>query len=395
VGSQTLDNIDRLVSPVTRAQVAPYIERGHPFICAGLLDGSRLERVGERAQMIELFGDGVADYFGRTEVALGSVMIKVPPALETELVTLAKQSPIGRDEMLALVWMGQEGCVQFFHCDMDARHNFLVQAYGRKRICLVSPDETQKMLPRLDESLLLSDHRFGSLTERDKLALLRFVDARDCILEPGEMLYIPPLWWHFVEYLADSLSVSWRSEHGAFFRELSSLWGVLWTHEWPLWQGIVSRLSSDAALTAHAEASVRAVVASLRARAVDAQPQLIELHRALCPDRYRAPYQPADLPFFESRLERPPAKTLTWSPDDVPRLRPYARFAMAGESIVIFDGPRAVTELEGDPDLLNETMRLLAEVRRGDRTVASLMEDFGGMDLIEQLGVAGWLSRSP
>ncbi len=30
----------------------------------------------------------------------------------------------------------------------------------------------------------------------------------DCILEAGEMLYIPPKWWHFVKSLSVSFSVS-------------------------------------------------------------------------------------------------------------------------------------------------------------------------------------------
>jgi len=36
----------------------------------------------------------------------------------------------------------------------------------------------------------------------------------DCILEEGEMLYIPPKWWHYVRSLTMSLSVSfwWSNE---------------------------------------------------------------------------------------------------------------------------------------------------------------------------------------
>ncbi len=30
----------------------------------------------------------------------------------------------------------------------------------------------------------------------------------DCVLEPGEMLYIPPKWWHYVKSLSVSFSVS-------------------------------------------------------------------------------------------------------------------------------------------------------------------------------------------
>ncbi|KAJ0083634.1 hypothetical protein Patl1_29817 [Pistacia atlantica] len=39
----------------------------------------------------------------------------------------------------------------------------------------------------------------------------------DCILNEGEMIYIPPKWWHYVRSLSISLSVSfwWGSNAGS------------------------------------------------------------------------------------------------------------------------------------------------------------------------------------
>jgi ribosomal protein L16 Arg81 hydroxylase len=39
------------------------------------------------------------------------------------------------------------------------------------------------------------------------------LDFLDCILEEGDLLYIPPKWWHYVRSLSISFSVSfwWRS----------------------------------------------------------------------------------------------------------------------------------------------------------------------------------------
>ena len=34
------------------------------------------------------------------------------------------------------------------------------------------------------------------------------LDFFDCVLEEGEMLYIPPKWWHYVRSLSTSFSVS-------------------------------------------------------------------------------------------------------------------------------------------------------------------------------------------
>jgi ribosomal protein L16 Arg81 hydroxylase len=47
----------------------------------------------------------------------------------------------------------------------------------------------------------------------DNLDSVKFPKAEqlsfmDCILDEGEMLYIPPKWWHYVKSLSISFSVS-------------------------------------------------------------------------------------------------------------------------------------------------------------------------------------------
>lgn len=42
------------------------------------------------------------------------------------------------------------------------------------------------------------------------------LEFMDCILDEGEMLYIPPKWWHYVRSLTISFSVSfWWSNSGS------------------------------------------------------------------------------------------------------------------------------------------------------------------------------------
>lgn len=46
---------------------------------------------------------------------------------------------------------------------------------------------------------------------------VRDLEFIDCILEEGEMLYIPPKWWHYVRSLTTSFSVSywWSTDSGS------------------------------------------------------------------------------------------------------------------------------------------------------------------------------------
>lgn len=51
--------------------------------------------------------------------------------------------------------------------------------------------------------------------DETKFPKVRDLEFVDCILEEGEMLYIPPKWWHYVRSLTTSFSVSfWWSEGG-------------------------------------------------------------------------------------------------------------------------------------------------------------------------------------
>lgn len=48
------------------------------------------------------------------------------------------------------------------------------------------------------------------MSDRERVAFLKFVGAYDVILYPGETIYIPPLWWHFLQYMDNAMSVSLR-----------------------------------------------------------------------------------------------------------------------------------------------------------------------------------------
>lgn len=86
----------------------------------------------------------------------------------------------------------------------DPHRNVIAVVAGRKRVILAPPEELPNLYPAP------FDHQLGGVTcsqvdvyAPDFEKYPRFRDAakkiRIAVLEPGEFLYMPPLWWHAVE----------------------------------------------------------------------------------------------------------------------------------------------------------------------------------------------------
>jgi hypothetical protein len=92
------------------------------------------------------------------------------------------------------LWIGQRGGVTIMHQDsymVDVMH---VQIVGEKRWYVMSP---AAQLHYRDDGEL----DFEGLVRDPKTQLMQ------CTLKPGEVLYLPALWWHRVELLSDSIGL--------------------------------------------------------------------------------------------------------------------------------------------------------------------------------------------
>ena len=130
------------------------------------------------------------------------------------------------DEPLLNAWLGPKGTKTPLHT--DPYHNILCQVVGYKYVRLYPPSETPSLYPlgiddkgvnmentsRVDVSHFRS-RSLGGSTDLDAIRVTGkmfplFKDAKyqEAILGPGECLYIPLGWWHYVESLSTSFSVS-------------------------------------------------------------------------------------------------------------------------------------------------------------------------------------------
>ncbi|XP_040829111.1 bifunctional peptidase and arginyl-hydroxylase JMJD5 [Ochotona curzoniae] len=113
----------------------------------------------------------------------------------------------GEEEEITInAWFGPQGTVSPLH--QDPQQNFLVQVLGRKYIQLYPPQESEALYPH--ETHLLHNTSQVDVEHPDLEKFPRFAEAQSlaCVLEPGDMLFIPVRHWHYVRALDLSFSVS-------------------------------------------------------------------------------------------------------------------------------------------------------------------------------------------
>lgn len=110
------------------------------------------------------------------------------------------------EDITTNAWFGPAGTVSPLH--QDPQQNFLAQIVGRKYIRLYSASETERLYP-YDSSLLHNTSQVD-LESPDKEKFPDFEQAvyQECVLRPGQVLFIPVRWWHYVKALDISFSVS-------------------------------------------------------------------------------------------------------------------------------------------------------------------------------------------
>jgi [protein]-arginine 3-hydroxylase / protease len=96
----------------------------------------------------------------------------------------------------------------------DPYHNLLTQVVGEKYIRLYAPKYSANLYPHVGSKLLANSSQVD--VEHPDHARFPEFDAavpQECVLRAGEMLYIPPKYWHYVRSLSTSISLSfwWKS----------------------------------------------------------------------------------------------------------------------------------------------------------------------------------------
>ena len=104
------------------------------------------------------------------------------------------------------VWIGPGGTVSPAHT--DKKHNLLCQIVGSKYVALFYPDQNERMYPHKSPLLANTSMINMDIPDLNQFPLIDKLQGFHTILKEGEMLYIPPMVWHYVKSLEQSFSVS-------------------------------------------------------------------------------------------------------------------------------------------------------------------------------------------
>lgn len=111
---------------------------------------------------------------------------------------------------LPVLFMAGKGARVQMHFDIDMADILLCHFGGKKRVTLISPEQTRYLyrVPFSFSSLFDIDYDKPNF---EKYPALKNIRAEVVELNHGDVLYIPPGYWHYVQYDEISFSMSLRA----------------------------------------------------------------------------------------------------------------------------------------------------------------------------------------
>lgn len=148
------------------------------------------------------------------------LIAKGPTPLRMFLFNIFKEMPELRDDFSypdlgvqflqkhPFLFVGGQDAHVDIHYDLDHSHVFLTQMTGTKRVILYPREDSRKLYRHPLTVSCNIDFRNPDLQRYPKLKELQGFEA---ILEPGDTIFIPSCWWHFIEYSTAGISLTLRA----------------------------------------------------------------------------------------------------------------------------------------------------------------------------------------
>jgi hypothetical protein len=147
---------------------------------------------------------------------------KEPTDLRLFLFNLIKERPALQEHIkipetglcllkgLPFLFVGGQDSKVFMHHDIDFANILHIHLYGKKK-CLIFPPSETKYLYKVPNSLKTNDSIDFSDPDFGAFPALAYAKGYETELKPGETLYMPEGYWHYMHYKTAGFSLSMRS----------------------------------------------------------------------------------------------------------------------------------------------------------------------------------------
>lgn len=104
-------------------------------------------------------------------------------------------------------WIGPNGTISGFHS--DSGKNMYAQIKGKKMFILASTKFNKEIYPseKYINGAIASRVDINNFTP-EEFPKFKDIEFKSVILEPGDVLHVPAKWWHYVQALSASISIS-------------------------------------------------------------------------------------------------------------------------------------------------------------------------------------------
>ncbi|MCC7373364.1 MAG: cupin-like domain-containing protein [Verrucomicrobiales bacterium] len=144
-----------------------------------------------------------------------------PNWLSEQYLLKPLQKEFNRGALMELFIGGKGAGFPKLHYDYLGTHAYLMQVYGEKRVIFFSPDQTPYVYPNPSGSTysLIDD---PSKVDLEKFPLYAKATPRETTLRPGDLLFIPTMWWHTTKMTSSSISLSVNQLNVSNWREMTA-----------------------------------------------------------------------------------------------------------------------------------------------------------------------------
>ena len=107
------------------------------------------------------------------------------------------------------LFMGEGGTRTPMHAGLT--HTIFIQVKGRKKWTICAPNERVFLDPVADRVLYFYTHANPTVNDPDpNFPLLPYVKKYELILEEGDVLWLPSLFWHYIDNLTPTIGVAFK-----------------------------------------------------------------------------------------------------------------------------------------------------------------------------------------